>query len=193
MWAYLKGFNMLDNAIISEFVLNDNIPQYLNQTWTGEQITRVVGTQYFSITFKATMNKQFRAEIANFYAQYAQGKPFDMSLGWWGKYTGNQNAGVQATAARTAGATSIAVNSNSLEVGSIIQFNGHKKLYRVIANSGTTMTIFPGLIKNIQLGEVIKYDNLSGSFVLTPQNAVYSFPGTNLIEVTIQATENIRG
>lgn len=184
---------MLDNATISEFVLSDNVPLFQQKIWTGEQITRVVGTEYFSISFKVTMNKQYRAQLANFYAQYAQGKPFDMSLGWWGKYVGNQNAGVQATAARAAGATSIAVNSNSLEVGSLIQFNGHKKLYRVIANTGTTMNIFPGLIKNIQLGEVIKYNNLSGSFVLTTQNAQFSFPSTNLIEVTIQATENVRG
>ena len=184
---------MLNNATISDFVLSDNVPLFQQKTWTGEQITRVVGTEYFSISFKVTMNKQYRAELSNFYAQYAQGKPFDMSLGWWGKYTGNQTANVQATAARAAGATSIAVNSNRLEVGSLIQFNGHKKLYRIIANSGTTMTIFPGLIKNIQLGEVIKYDNLSGSFVLTTQNSQFSFPSNNLIGVIIQATENIRG
>jgi hypothetical protein len=55
------------------------------------------------------------------------------------------------------------------------------------------ITIFPGLIKNIQLGEVMKYDNIQGSFILTPQNAAYQMPSTNIMEVTINATENIRG
>jgi hypothetical protein len=51
---------MLNNTLISEFMLTDNIPQYQNQTWTGETITRVVGSQYFS--FKVTLNKMNRAE-----------------------------------------------------------------------------------------------------------------------------------
>ncbi|EOU9592077.1 hypothetical protein ACOJEA_004777 [Klebsiella aerogenes] len=184
---------MLNNALISDYMLTDNVPQYQNQTWAGETITRIVGTQYFSLSFKVTMNKKYRAELSNFYAQYASGKPFDMSLGWWSKYEGTQTAAVQTTAARTAGATSIAVNSNRLEVGSLIQFGGHKKLYRVVANTGTVMTIFPGLIKNIQLGENIKFDNIQGSFILTPNQSAYNLPSTMVMEVTITATENIRG
>lgn len=184
---------MLNNALISEYNLSDNIPQYQNQTWSGETITRVVGTQYYSLQFKVTINKKYRNELANFYALYGQGKPFDMSLGWWGTYTGSQKTTVQATAARAAGATSIAVNSNTLEVGSLVQFNGHKKLYRIIANTGAIITIFPGLIRNVQASEILKYDNLQGSFILTPQNSTLQLPSANVIEVTIQATENIRG
>ncbi|MES3530077.1 hypothetical protein [Enterobacter hormaechei] len=184
---------MLNNALISEFMLMDNIPQYQNQTWTGETITRVVGSQYFTLSFKVTLNKMNRAELANFYALYGQGRPFDISLGWWSDYNGTQASQVQATAARAAGATSVAVNANTLEVGTVVQFTGHKKLYRIIANSGNVITIFPGLIKNIQLGEVMKYDNIQGSFILTPQNAAYQMPSTNIMEVTINATENIRG
>jgi hypothetical protein len=74
---------MLNNTLISEFMLTDNIPQYQNQTWTGETITRVVGSQYFTLSFKVTLNKMNRAELANFYALYGQGKPFSMPLGWW--------------------------------------------------------------------------------------------------------------
>ncbi|MGP6488929.1 hypothetical protein [Duffyella gerundensis] len=184
---------MLNNALISDYTLTDNIPQYQNQTWSGETITRMVGTQYFSLSFKVTLNKKDRAELANFLALYGNGKPFDMSLGWWGTYSGSQNAVIQATAARAAGATSIAVNSNSLEVGNLVQFNGHKKLYRVLANTGTTITIFPGLVNSIQTSEVMKYNNLQGSFILTPQNSAYQLPSTNVIEFTVQATENIRG
>ncbi|HCA3847275.1 TPA: hypothetical protein MPJ73_004148 [Enterobacter hormaechei] len=184
---------MLNNTLISEFTLTDNIPQFQNQTWTGETITRVVGSQYFTLSFKVTLNKMNRAELANFYALYGQGRPFDMSLGWWSQYSGTQASQVQATAARAAGATSIAVNANTLEVGTVVQFNGHKKLYRIIANTGNVITIFPGLIKNIQLGELVKYDNIQGSFILTPQNAAYQMPSTNIMEVTINATENIRG
>ena len=184
---------MFNNALISEYVLSDNIPQYQNQTWSGETITRMVGVQYFTLSFKVTLNKKYRNELANFYASYAYGKPFDMSLGWWGSYTGTQTSGIQATGARAAGATSIAVTQNTLEIGSLVQFNGHKKLYRVVGSNGDTITIFPGLTRAIQTSEVLKYDNLQGSFILTPQNATYQLPSTNVIEVTIQATENIRG
>ncbi|EPB3479050.1 hypothetical protein ACRFZU_000522 [Escherichia coli] len=184
---------MLNNALISEYTLTDNVPQFQNQTWSGETITRIVGTQYFTLSFKVTINKNNRQELANFYANYTNSKPFDMSLGWWGDYNGRQTGAVQATAARNAGATSIAVNTNSLEVGSLIQFGGHKKLYRIIANTGTTMTIFPGLIRSVQGGEVINYDNLKGSFILVPSQNGYNLPSTNVMEVTIQATENIRG
>lgn len=184
---------MLNNALISDFILTDNVPQYQNQTWSGEVITRIVGTQYFSLSFKVTLNKQYRAELMNFYALYSNGRPFEMPLGWWSTYNGSQTGNVQITAARSAGSTSLAVNNNNLEVGSIIQIGGTKKLYRVIANSGSTMTIFPALLSNVQAGSNINYDNLQGSFVLTPQNSSYQMPSTNVIEVTIQATENIRG
>lgn len=144
---------MLNNALISEFMLTDNIPQYQNQTWTGETITRVVGSQYFTLSFKVTLNKMNRTELANFYALYGQGRPFDISLGWWSDYNGTQASQVQATAARAAGATSVAVNANTLEVGTVVQFTGHKKLYRIIANTGNVITIFPRLIKTSNLGK----------------------------------------
>jgi len=184
---------MLSNALISDFMLTDNIPQYQNQTWSGETITRVVGVQYYSVSFKVTMNKKKRAELSNFYAQYAQGKPFDMPLGWWGSYTGSFSGTIQVTAAAAAGATTIAVTQNTLEVGSLVQFNGHKKLYKVVGNNGFSITLFPGLTRAIQTSEVLNYENLQGSFILTPQNASYQYPSTNVMEVTIQATENIRG
>ncbi len=184
---------MLNNALISDFMLSDNIPQYQNQTWSGETITRMVGVQYYSVSFKVTLNRKTRAELANFYALYAQGKPFDMPLGWWGSYVGSHTGAIQATAARSVGATSIAVTQNTLEVGSLVQFNGHKKLYKVVGNNGFTLTIFPGLTRPIQTSEVLNYDNLQGSFILTPQNSTYQYPSTNVMEVTIQATENIRG
>jgi len=184
---------MFNNALISGFVLSDNRPQYQTQTWSGETLTRMVGVQYFTLTFKVTVNKKDRAELANFYGQYGSGKPFDMSLGWWGQYNGTQTTTVQATAAAAAGASSVTASRNTLEVGSLIQFNGHKKLYRITANNGYTISIYPGLIRAIQTSEVIKFDNLQGSFVLNPQNSVYELPSTNVMEITINATENIRG
>ncbi|EGJ6570162.1 hypothetical protein INC08_004543, partial [Escherichia coli] len=114
---------MFNNSLISDFILSDNIPQYQNKTWSGEVITRIVGTQYFSISFKVTTNKKYRTDLTNFLALYSSGRPFDMSLGWWGDYSGNQATGIQVTAARTAGATSIQTNTNNLSPGDLIQFS----------------------------------------------------------------------
>ncbi|WP_426729298.1 hypothetical protein [Enterobacter cloacae complex sp. 357B1] len=93
---------MLNNTLISEFMLTDNIPQYQNQTWTGETITRVVGSQYFTLSFKVTLNKMNRAELANFYALYGQGKETVLYASWMVEYiqrysnitsTGNSSKG----------------------------------------------------------------------------------------------------
>ncbi|UCQ40048.1 hypothetical protein DCF38_10920 [Edwardsiella piscicida] len=186
-------FNDNKNILISNFKLKDNTPQYSVQNWTGETCIRSTGVQYFQIEFDISLNQRDRLDLQQFIIQHKNGKPFDMSIGWFSKYSGSQKTSVLATVAAAVSATNITCGTNSIEIGSYIQFKNHKKIYQVLANNGTQLTIFPSLIKPVQIGEEIIFNNIIGSWLLNVPSDGLQIPSTNLIQMSFQATENIRG
>ncbi|MEG3135667.1 hypothetical protein SC206_19090 [Rouxiella sp. T17] len=181
-----------NNIKIDTFVLTDNAPLFSNQSWTGELITRSTGVQYYSISFQVNLHTRSRQELQQFIAQYGQGAPFEMSLGWYSTYTGAQTGAIAASKAAGANTYQISVAAgNKIEVGSIIQFTNHKKLYKVIANTGSVLSIFPNLKQPVQVGENIKYNALTGMFKLQMDNNAYATPSENLIQMTFKAIEDV--
>ncbi|ENV4137235.1 hypothetical protein ACFJ8K_001301 [Escherichia coli] len=175
---------------ITNFQLKSTEPIYSNQTWTGQRIMRSTGIQYYQIQFTLNFNSTALREVNSFLAQYAQGKPFTMSLGVAGTYYGTQTGSVTATALTSPGNMVVPVSTNTLAVGEWVQFSNHNKLYRIVERTGNSVTIFPALRNTVQASEVITYNNLIIEAVLDPDND-YSLPIGNIMNITLKATENI--
>lgn len=179
-----------NNIKTNGFQLASTEPMYSNRSWNGTLITRSTGIQYYTIQFTLNFNQKDQLEIKQFIAQYSQGKPFTMDLGYLSRYTGSQNTAVATTAVAAAGTYQVHTNSNNLEVGTLVQFTNHSKIYRVIANSGTVVSLFPNLRQQVNTGEVLKYNNIQGQFILDIDND-YSMHVQPLMTIQLKATEYI--
>ncbi|MEP9178625.1 hypothetical protein ABKT77_07530 [Enterobacter cloacae] len=179
-----------NNVKVTNFQLKSVEPIYSNQTWTGQRIMRSTGIQYYQIQFTLNFNASHSNEYNAFIAQYAQGKPFTMSLGVAGTYRGTQSGSLTASTATAKGNMVIPTSTNTMAVGEWVQFSNHNKLYRIVERTSTSITIFPVLQNQVQASEIIKYNNLMIEAVLDPDND-YSTTIGNLMSVTLKATENI--
>ncbi|HHA1559426.1 TPA: hypothetical protein ACOEBW_000371 [Enterobacter hormaechei subsp. xiangfangensis] len=182
--------NFTNSIKVSDVNLNSKQPMYEHQSWTGKKLQRSTGIQYYEMEFTLSFNIADRREVDNFLATYSLGKPFELSLGHLSTYTGTQTAAVTSTDAVAAGAIQITTNAQTLGVGDMVQFTNHTKLYRIIARTNTSITIFPALRSNVQANEVIKYNNLGITVVLDADNE-YKFPITKVTSIKLKATENL--
>ncbi|CQI92549.1 Uncharacterised protein [Yersinia rohdei] len=182
------------NILISDFILTDNHPVYQNQSWTGQLITRQTGVGYYSIQFKIQATKQCRAELQQFITEHGFGKPFSHSLGWYSEYTGQQESTVQCLSLASVGTYVIKVQPQTvLEVGTLIQFTNHRKIYKIIGNDGMgNLSIFPSLRKPVQISENIKFNNIYGTFILQTDGKI-DFNSENIIIMNIKAIEDVTG
>jgi len=176
------------NIKTTNFQLSSTEPQYSNRSWNGSLITRSTNIQYYRIQFTLNFNQKDQQEIKEFLARYSQSQPFTMDLGYLSRYTGIQNGAVQTTSAATAGTYKINVNQNNLEVGTLVQFTNHSKIYRIIANSGTSISVFPNLRQQVQTGEPVRFNNIQGQFTLDTDND-YSMTVQNVMSIQLKATE----
>lgn len=181
-----------NNIKLSDVQVTSMEPIYTNQSWTGVIHTRSTGIQYYTIQFTMQFEKKYLQEYNAFIAQYSQGAPFNLSLGFYGNYLGTQTKSIQATAARAKGSYQIPVASGyTVEVGTLIQFSNHKKIYRVISNANNVLSIFPDLRQNVVIGEIIKYKGIEGQFMLNPDND-YSLTVANAMSIQLKATEYLQ-
>lgn len=186
------AINFSTNIKITDFELNDKTPQYSNKSWTGAIIQRSTGVQWYEYSFKLNFNKEDILEVNSFIAQYKQGKPFQISMGHLSKYHGKQTGALAVKAAVKKGIYKFQTTAaNKLEVGAMIQFNNHKKLYSVIANDGTNVSIFPPLQANIQANEAVNYNALVVEGVLLTDND-YRVTSTNIMQIQFKFQEVVR-
>lgn len=178
------------NIKTSDFKLKSTEPSYSNKSWTGTQIRRSTGIQYYQISFNLQFNQADRQEVLNFIAQYSQGKPFVFDLGYFSQYTGKQFATVSSTATVNKGSTVIPCTSNVMEVGTLVTFQNSTKIHRIIASTGTSITVFPALRQNVQAGEVIRYQGITGTFIIDVDCDI-DLPSTNIMSLQVKATEAI--
>lgn len=180
-----------NNIKVTGFQITSTEPMYTNRAWSGSLITRSTNIQYYNLQFTLNFSQENAPEVQKFIAQYSQGKPFQMDLGYLSQYKGVQTAAISASAVEAAGTYKISTTQNSLEVGSLIQFSNHAKIYRVIANTGTTISIFPNLRSQVNTGEPVKFNNLQGSFILDPTNNNYQMQVQKVMSVQLNAVEYI--
>ncbi|QUG77924.1 hypothetical protein GKQ23_13020 [Erwinia sp. E602] len=162
---------------------------YSNQSWTGQRIVRDTGIQYYEISFVLNFNIENRGEVQTFLAQYQHGRPFSMSLGYYGTYAGKQTGGLVASA-QTGKGNMVVNTNNKLAVGELVQFTNHKKIYQVIERTDTSITVFPALQNIVLVNEPIIYENIEIEAVLNPDNE-YQMQVGMITSIKLNAMENI--
>ncbi|MDU4226402.1 MAG: hypothetical protein E7I02_00135 [Klebsiella grimontii] len=180
--------NLSKNIKVSAVNLKSTEPKYEHTSWTGQVIQRLTGIQYYELDFTMTFNTKDRSEVLAFIGEYGQGKAFEISLGHLSTYVGNQTGAVNCTATLPSGNIVIPTNTQQLGIGELIQFSNHKKIYRIIARTNTSLTIFHALRSNVQAGEMIRYNGITLNAVLKADND-YSMPITTIVEMKFSATE----
>ncbi|EMN5860206.1 hypothetical protein RJ495_005101 [Pluralibacter gergoviae] len=180
-----------NNIKITDVVLNSTIPQYSQRAWTGTELRRSVGIQYYKIQFTLNFEVTDRQEVQAFIAQYAQGKPFTLSLGHLAIYQGTQSGQVQATANVNKGSMVIPTNANTLNVGDLVQFSNHNKLYQIVEKNGNNLTIFPQLRQNVGINEIINYSGLQIEATLDVDQT-FDMNIANVTQVQFKASENLQ-
>ncbi|HAV1973403.1 TPA: hypothetical protein JG946_003763 [Enterobacter hormaechei subsp. steigerwaltii] len=149
-----------NNIKITDVSLSSTVPQYSQRSWTGTELRRSVGIQYYTLKFTLNAEIANRQEIQAFIAEYQQGKPFTLSLGHMATYNGTQTGAITVSTATSKGSLIVPVSTNTLRVGDLIQFTNHKKLYQVMEKTSTGITVFPQLRQNVQANEAVVYNNL---------------------------------
>ncbi|MFP8558267.1 hypothetical protein ACLH2J_01975 [Klebsiella michiganensis] len=181
------------NVKISDVKLTSNAPFFANRAVSGKYQRRYTGVQYYSLDFTANYMSSDTSVVQKFVAQYMYGRPFLFNISYAGQYTGSARGSIISNQTVLPGTRQITIGgfSGTLEAGTIIQFENHKKLYTVTEDvqSGKALKIFPALIKNVQNGEAIKYQNPQGEFVLTNDSIPYDLKSISKIQ--FKATENI--
>ncbi|HBW8876206.1 TPA: hypothetical protein MFN52_005239 [Klebsiella quasipneumoniae subsp. similipneumoniae] len=175
---------------ITDFKLSSVMPMYSNQSWTGVEIRRSTGIQYYTIEFNLNFEIANKKEVLAFISEYQQGKPFQFNMGHFSIYNGSQSGAVSCTSTANRGSLNINMSSNTLEIGTMIQFSNHKKIYQIIAKNGNTVTLFPQLRQNVQNGESVFYNNLVIEAKLDVDQD-FAMNSTMITSVQIKATENL--
>lgn len=179
-----------NNVKVTNFNIKSVEPMYSNQSWTGQRLIRSTGIQYYQIEFNLNFNMDKRQEVMAFIAEYSQGKPFTFSLGHLSTYSGNQVGALTASGQANKGQISVNTSTNNLQVGELIQFTNHSKIYRVIARAANNITVFPALQNVVLANEPIQYNNLMITAVLNPDND-YTLPISVVSSMKFGAMEYI--
>lgn len=179
-----------NNVKVTNFQYKSVEPQYSNQNWTGQRIMRSTGIQYYQIQFQLDFNVEHIGEVNAFLAEYSQGKPFTFSMGHISTYRGSQTGALTSQSMAAKGTKVINTNNNAMAVGELIQFANHKKIYRIVDRTDTSLTLFPALANTVQPYELITYDNIVIEAVLDPDND-YTMQVGLAMNITLKATENI--
>lgn len=160
------------NIKINNLSITDTQPQWQNRAWNGQLIQRSTGIQYFELSMTLNFNYKYMPEVRQFITQYSGGAPFTQSLGFYSAYSGKQSTAISVTAPVNAGSNIVPCTTNNLEIGTLIQFQNGTKIYRVLSSTQNSITVFPNLRQNVQVGENINFQNIIGSWVLDPSTSL---------------------
>jgi hypothetical protein len=156
-------------------------------TDSGKMFSVQVDGQRFK--FSASYPPMSRSEFAPVYAfimkQRSQKETFQISLPDLKNAKGDVSGVVETNGTANAGDTSVTVDgmTGTLKAGDFVKFNGHSKVYMVVADAtassgSATLTIEPPLRENLSDNEVITYDGVEFTVRLT--NDVQEFNTSDL-------------
>jgi hypothetical protein len=143
---------------------------------SGKMFTVQVDGQRFK--FSASYPPMSRSEFAPVYAfimkQRSQKETFQIALPDLKNAKGDISGVVETNGTANAGDTSVTVDgmTGTLKAGDFVKFNGHSKVYMVVADAtasagSATLTIEPPLRENLSDNEVVTYDGVEFTVRLT--------------------------
>ncbi|EIC3047330.1 hypothetical protein LAB19_001664 [Salmonella enterica subsp. enterica serovar Manhattan] len=181
------------NIKISDFTLKSNQPFFEAQAVSGKFQRRFTGIQYFDAEFTVNYMAEHMDEVKGFIAKHLFGRPFSVPLSYFTKYNGDVKDAVSVVGGASRGARKVRLSNfrGTLKAGTVIQFENHKKLYQLTEDvtANGEMKLFPNLYQNVISGEMVRYQNPQGEFVLTTDKIEYKL--AQIGKQKIQIRENI--
>jgi hypothetical protein len=128
----------------------------------------------FSASYPPMTRDEFAPVIAFIMKQRSQKETFQIALPDLKNAKGDVSGVVETNGTASAGDTSVTVDgmTGTLKAGDFIKFNGHSKVYMVVADAtassgSATLTIEPPLRENLSDNEVVTYDGVEFTVRLT--------------------------
>ncbi|HAM6012147.1 TPA: hypothetical protein IB719_001086 [Escherichia coli] len=181
------------NIKITDFTLTSKQPFFKAQAISGKFQRRFTGIHYYEAQFTANFMAEHISEVKEFVAKHMLGRPFSVPLSYYSKYTGDVRQMVTAAARTDRGGRKVRLSNftGTLKAGTIIQFENHKKIYMITEDvkSGGEMKLFPNLRQHVLAGEVIKYQNVEGEFLLTTESIDWNL--AQIGKIKFEMVENV--
>ena len=153
----------------------------ISKSLSGKKLSRQIDNQRFGFTAKIITGKRsdIYGELMGFIIKQRSGKEnFTIIPPEVEDARGVETGTLAVNGSHTAGDNTIAIDgfaadtANRLRVGDFIKFNGHTKVYMVVADvtsssGAATVTIEPPLISSLANDETVSYDNIPFTVHLT--------------------------
>ena len=147
--------------------LQSQSPTLVSEAVSGKIQARQIAGQRWSFTasYPPMTRSEFAPVSAFIMQQRGRLNTFTIELPIMSDSASSATGTLRVNGSKTAGNTVIATDglTGSLNVGDMVKFNGHDKVYMVVAVSGTnmtSMTIEPPLVEAIANDEAIIYNNV---------------------------------
>ena len=153
----------------------------ISKSLSGKKLSRSIDNQRFAFTASIIIGKRsdIYGELMAFIIKQRSGKEnFTIIPPEVEDARGVETGTLAVTGSHTAGDTTIAIDgfaadtANRLRTGDFIKFNGHTKVYMVVADvtsssGAATVTIEPPLVSSLSDDEAVTYDNVPFTVHLT--------------------------
>ena len=153
----------------------------ISKSLSGKKLSRSIDNQRFAFTASIIIGKRsdIYGELMAFIIKQRSGKEnFTIIPPEVEDARGVETGTLAVNGSHTAGDTTIAIDgfaadtANRLRVGDFIKFNGHTKVYMVVADvtsssGAATVTIEPPLVSSLSDDEAVTYDNVPFTVHLT--------------------------
>ena len=153
----------------------------ISKSLSGKKLSRQIDNQRFAFTARIITGKRsdIYGELMAFIIKQRSGKEnFTIIPPEVEDARGVETGTLAVNGSHTAGDNTIAIDgfaadtANRLKVGDFIKFNGHTKVYMVVADvtsssGAATVTIEPPLISSLANDETVSYDNIPFTVHLT--------------------------
>jgi|TARA_B100000519_G_scaffold83202_1_gene71992 hypothetical protein len=153
----------------------------ISKSLSGKKLSRSIDNQRFAFTASIIIGKRsdIYGELMAFIIKQRSGKEnFTIIPPEVEDARGVETGTLAVNGSHTAGDTTIAIDgfaadtANRLRTGDFIKFNGHTKVYMVVADvtsssGAATVTIEPPLVSSLSDDEAVTYDNVPFTVHLT--------------------------
>ena len=153
----------------------------ISKSLSGKKLSRSIDNQRFAFTASIIIGKRsdIYGELMAFIVKQRSGKEnFTIIPPEVEDARGVETGTLAVNGSHTAGDTTIAIDgfaadtANRLRTGDFIKFNGHTKVYMVVADvtsssGAATVTIEPPLVSSLSDDEAVTYDNVPFTVHLT--------------------------
>lgn len=147
--------------------LQSQSPTLVSEAASGKlQARQIAGQRWvFTASYPPLTRAEFAPVSAFIMQQRGRLNTFTIEIPVVSDSASSATGTLAVNGAVTAGNTVITVDglTGSLELGDLVKFNGHDKVYMIVAKSGTnmtSMTVEPPLVENVANNETIIYNNV---------------------------------